>query len=66
MNNPTQYDEIRNKISIMTDLMTRISEDWEKLSEEDKVKLQEAYTLEKSFDEIVNDLVLWEANLYDE
>ena len=64
--NGTKYDEIRNKISQLTDLMVSIGKDWEKLSNEDKERLAKTYTLEKDFGQMINDFAEWEGNLYDD
>jgi hypothetical protein len=64
--NGTKYDEIRNKISHLTDLMVSIGKDWEQLSEEDKERLAKTYTLDRGFGQVIDEFAEWEGNLYDD
>ncbi len=64
--NGSKYDEIRNKISQLTDLMVSIGKDWEGLSEEDKGRLAKTYTLDRGFGEVISEFAEWEGNLYDD
>lgn len=59
------FSEIRRKISLMTDIMVRISADWNSLNEDEKEKINNLYSFER-FNEIISELAIWEAKMYDE
>jgi hypothetical protein len=60
-----EMEQLETKLSQAVTLMAEVSGIWERMSEQDSESVTVNYPFEQSFDEMVNSLIMWKADLID-
>ena len=60
-----EMEQLEMKLSQAVTLLAEVSAIWERMGENDNDSVTVNYPFEQSFDEMVNSLIMWKADLID-